>query len=141
MSDPRATYREPVEEPRDVDDVVGRAHEGLADAEAARRDAADRDTLEREAAQRDAVHDDELQIAAWRPHGHISDLYVDPAYRANGFGQGLLRAMIERLQAMGAQRVRIAAFSANAAAIRLYRRLGFQPFSIALDLDLTPGAS
>jgi ribosomal protein S18 acetylase RimI-like enzyme len=87
-----------------------------------------------------AVHDDELQIAAWRPHGHISDLYVDPAYRANGFGQGLLRAMIERLQAMGAQRVRIAALSANAAAIRLYRRLGFQPFSIALDLDLTPGA-
>ncbi len=63
MSDPRATYGEPVEEPRDVDDVVGRAHEGLADAEAARRDAADRDTLEREAAQRDAVHDDELNAS------------------------------------------------------------------------------
>jgi hypothetical protein len=39
MSDPKSSYGEPVEEPRGVDDVVGRANEGLADAEAARRDA------------------------------------------------------------------------------------------------------
>ncbi|MFE5407360.1 ABC transporter [Microbacterium sp. NPDC056569] len=39
MSDPKSTYGEPVEEPHGVDDVVGRANEGLADAEAARRDA------------------------------------------------------------------------------------------------------
>lgn len=38
MSDPKSTYGEPVEEPHGVDDVVGRANEGLADAEAARRD-------------------------------------------------------------------------------------------------------
>ncbi|MGX1700999.1 ABC transporter [Microbacterium sp. NPDC055357] len=41
MSDPKSSYGEPVEEPTTVDDVVGRAHEGLADAEAARRDAVD----------------------------------------------------------------------------------------------------
>lgn len=40
MSDSKSTYGEPVEEPRAVDDVVGSAHEGIADAEAARRDAA-----------------------------------------------------------------------------------------------------
>ena len=39
MSDPKTSYGEPVEEPRSVDDVVGHAEEGLADAEAARRDA------------------------------------------------------------------------------------------------------
>jgi hypothetical protein len=44
MSDPKSSYGEPVEEPRDVDDVVGRANEGLADAEAARRDAVTSDT-------------------------------------------------------------------------------------------------
>jgi len=38
MSDPKSTYGEPVDEPRGVDDVVGRANEGLADAEAARRE-------------------------------------------------------------------------------------------------------
>ncbi len=39
MSDPKSSYGEPVEEPTPVDDVVGRAEEGLADAEAAGRDA------------------------------------------------------------------------------------------------------
>ncbi|MEV8267991.1 ABC transporter [Microbacterium sp. NPDC076911] len=39
MSDPKSSYGEPVDEPTSVDDVVGRANEGLADAEAARGDA------------------------------------------------------------------------------------------------------
>lgn len=41
MSDSKSSYGDPVDEPKDVDrdaDVVGRAHEGLAEAEAARRD-------------------------------------------------------------------------------------------------------
>ncbi|MDQ1074410.1 MULTISPECIES: ABC transporter [Microbacterium] len=41
MSDPQS-YGDPVDEPKDeAHDVVGRAHEGLADAEAAQRDAVD----------------------------------------------------------------------------------------------------
>ncbi|WP_203581796.1 ABC transporter [Microbacterium hibisci] len=40
MSDPKSSYGEPVEEPAGVDDVVGRANEGLADAEAVRREPA-----------------------------------------------------------------------------------------------------
>ena len=40
MSDSKSSYGDPVEEPRPVDDVVGSANEGIADAEAARRDAA-----------------------------------------------------------------------------------------------------
>ncbi|KAA9107855.1 ABC transporter [Microbacterium rhizomatis] len=41
MSDQKSSYGEPVEEPTTVhDDVVGRAHEGLADADAVRREAA-----------------------------------------------------------------------------------------------------
>ncbi|WP_029145636.1 hypothetical protein [Microbacterium luticocti] len=39
MSDPREPMGEPVEEPQPVDDVVGQAHEGLAEAEAAGRSA------------------------------------------------------------------------------------------------------
>jgi hypothetical protein len=38
MSDPKPPVGEPIDEPTPVDDVVGRAHEGLADAEAARWD-------------------------------------------------------------------------------------------------------
>ena len=39
MSDSKSTYGEPVDEPKPVDDVVGSVNEGLADAEAAGRDA------------------------------------------------------------------------------------------------------
>ncbi|MCP2638035.1 ABC transporter [Microbacterium sp. HD4P20] len=49
MSDPKSSYGEPVEEPGNVDDVVGRANEGLAEAEAARRDAAARAAASEEA--------------------------------------------------------------------------------------------
>ncbi len=41
MSDPKSSYGEPVDDPKPVDDVVGRAHEGLAEAEAVRNDGAD----------------------------------------------------------------------------------------------------
>ncbi|MDZ8170578.1 ABC transporter [Microbacterium xanthum] len=41
MSDPKSSYGEPVEEPGPVDDVVGQANAGLADAEAARREEAE----------------------------------------------------------------------------------------------------
>ncbi|WP_396667050.1 ABC transporter [Microbacterium sp. R86528] len=44
MSDPKSSYGEPVDEPTSVDDVVGRANEGLADAEAARGDAVNDET-------------------------------------------------------------------------------------------------
>ncbi|TQJ29767.1 ABC transporter [Microbacterium sp. SLBN-146] len=42
MSDPKSSYGDPVDEPTHVDDVVVRAQEGLADAEAAGREATDR---------------------------------------------------------------------------------------------------
>ena len=44
MSDPKSSYGAPVDEPNGVDDVVGRANEGLADAEAAKRDAVGSET-------------------------------------------------------------------------------------------------
>lgn len=55
MSDPKSTYGQPVDEPAVADnDVVGRAHEGLADAEAARHGAASdaRDDLHTESTDR-----------------------------------------------------------------------------------------
>ena len=39
MSESKSSYGEPVDEPRPVDDVVDSANQGIADAEAARRNA------------------------------------------------------------------------------------------------------
>lgn len=51
MSDTKSSYGEPVDDPKPVDDVVGRAHEGLAEAEAARNDGADAPAPETPAAE------------------------------------------------------------------------------------------
>ena len=60
MSDPKSSYGEPVDEPRDVDDVVGRATEGLAEAAAAGRGAVD----EPAAAAADSSSDDAADAGA-----------------------------------------------------------------------------
>ena len=87
------------------------------------------------------VHEDELQVAAWRPHGHISDLYVEPAHRGTGATQELAAGDDRPAARLGARRIRIAALSANQRAIRAYLRFGFQPFSLAMDLELAPAGS
>jgi hypothetical protein len=55
MSDTKSSYGEPVEEPRAVDDVVGSANEGIADAEAARRESAASSAAAADAAASDAA--------------------------------------------------------------------------------------
>lgn len=55
VAEPKDSYGDPVVEPKDeAQDVVGRAHEGLADAEAARRDAVDPAAAEAAWDERDA---------------------------------------------------------------------------------------
>lgn len=70
MSDPKSSYGEPVDEPGDVDDVVGRANEGLAEAEAARRDAvADAPAPEQTDAAADAASPSGADASAARTEG------------------------------------------------------------------------
>jgi len=55
VAESKDSYGDPVVEPKDeAQDVVGRAHEGLADAEAARRDAVDPEVAEAAWAEREA---------------------------------------------------------------------------------------
>ena len=75
MSDPKSSYGEPVEEPNGVDDVVGRANEGLADAEAARRDAVATDAAPAEApTSADRADDSVVADQTAAPDGHTSDV-------------------------------------------------------------------
>lgn len=82
------------------------------------------------------LDDDDLQVMAWRAHGYVSDLFVVADQRGRGVAQVLLSAIAERLRAEGARRLRIGSLSANAAALAAYRRFGFRPFEIVLDLEL-----
>ena len=80
MSDPKSSYGEPVEEPATVDDdVVGRAHEGLADAEVARGEAVAEPVTPAPAAAEPAAEPAFVEPVTPEP-AYVEPAYVEPAY-------------------------------------------------------------
>lgn len=85
MSDPKATYGEPVEEPGGDEDVVGSAHEGLADAEAAGRGAVDEPAVDEPVVDEPVVEEavveetvvDEAPPAAATPEPVVEEAVVE----------------------------------------------------------------
>lgn len=63
----------------------------------------------------------------------IFALYVIPEYRSQGVGERLVRSFLPWAREQGAERIVVAAFAANEAALRFYRRVGFVPFEIMLE--------
>ena len=57
----------------------------------------------------------------------ITDLYVVPASRRRGVGQGLLRALVDAVTPHNVTAVGLDVMVDNAAAVAMYRRLGFAP--------------
>ena len=57
--------------------------------------------------------------------GHITQVCVSPAFRGTGLGYELLRRSLMALAAHGCRKVSLTVTTSNAAAIRLYERMGF----------------
>ncbi len=73
-----------------------------------------------------------------RAHGHVSDLFVREEVRGAGIGKALM-AEAERLAAArGLARLSVGALAGNAAARRLYERLGFAPHAVTLRKPIGP---
>ncbi|WP_437677628.1 N-acetyltransferase family protein [Sorangium sp. So ce131] len=68
--------------------------------------------------------------------GVLHDLYVAEPARRLGAGAALLEATIARLRALGAPRVVLHTATQNAAAHRLFERLGFRRTMIEMTLEL-----
>lgn len=66
----------------------------------------------------------------------ISDLYVDPSLRGQGWGERLLEAAVALVRARGLHAVRITVRSGNRPARNLYRKAGFRPLQETLILPL-----
>lgn len=60
-------------------------------------------------------------------HGALHDVFVDDAARCRGAGEALVRAMVERLETLGAPRVLLSTAVQNEPAQRLFEKLGFAP--------------
>lgn len=62
-----------------------------------------------------------------RHRGHVGSVYVDEGARGRGIGQALLEALIARVKKYdGIERLSLGVVLGQAAAQRLYRRLGFE---------------
>ena len=76
-----------------------------------------------------------------RRRGYLDDLIVAAAARGAGVGQTLLQAALAACRGRGVEQVALTVWQGNAAAERIYRRLGFRPASRVLALELDAGAA
>jgi ribosomal-protein-alanine N-acetyltransferase len=56
---------------------------------------------------------------------HVTNIAVHPEYRGRGLGERLMRELIARASARGAQRMTLEVRASNIVAQNLYRKLGF----------------
>jgi mycothiol synthase len=90
-----------------------------------------------------AIYDPADQNPDGQPRAHISNLTVDPDYRALGYGRALLAAGLDHLKARGAASITLGVDGGNATPLQLYRSAGFEVTSSidAWDLPLAEAPS
>jgi ribosomal protein S18 acetylase RimI-like enzyme len=71
------------------------------------------------------------RLSVWTaaPDCWLEDLFVDEGARRSGCGEALVRLALRRAAARGCRRIELDTNEDNAAALALYRRLGFSEFS------------
>jgi ribosomal protein S18 acetylase RimI-like enzyme len=69
-----------------------------------------------------------FRLSAWTgtDDAWLEDVFVEPDARGRGVGRALAEACVERARARGCKRIQLDANERNAAALALYRSLGFE---------------
>lgn len=63
----------------------------------------------------------------------LESVFVVASIRGRGVGRALIEAFLPWCGQQGAERVSVTAYASNEGAVRLYRRLGFEPKEVALE--------
>ncbi len=86
-----------------------------------------------------------LEPLSWKelraPCGFVHDVYVDASVRHQGIGERLVRSAIAWAGAKEMPRVVLSSATGNAAAQRLFVRLGFRPTMVEMTLHLEDSAA
>ena len=69
-------------------------------------------------------------------HGKLHDVYVDESARVKGVGEALVREAMKRLAEKGAPRVVLSTAVQNAAAQRLFEKVGFRTTMLEMTVEL-----
>jgi ribosomal protein S18 acetylase RimI-like enzyme len=66
----------------------------------------------------------------------LESMYVQKEYRGQRVGQQLVRRFLEWSRKQGTERVSVTAYAANEEAVSFYKRMGFIPKNLTLELGL-----
>lgn len=66
----------------------------------------------------------------------LESMYVRPHSRGQSIGRRLVNEFLKWSEQKGAQRVSVTAYAANARAIEFYRRFGFEPKCLSLEMRI-----
>jgi len=77
-----------------------------------------------------------LPIRVLRRQGHISNMFVVPELRKRGVATKLIRRLLNWFRERGIGDVRLATHFGNAAALKLFGKLGFQEYAIEMTKSL-----
>jgi len=66
----------------------------------------------------------------------LESMFVQPEHRSHRVGEALVQRFLEWARDQGAEQVAVSAFAANDRAIAFYRRIGFVPRSLELEIGL-----
>lgn len=82
-----------------------------------------------------AIEESEVE---WRPIRCVEaeNMLVKEEFRGRGVGTALLKSLIEWAKEQGAQKVMVSAYASNERAIELYKRMGFKPYAVDLEIDI-----
>ena len=79
-----------------------------------------------------------LETESWRPvkRTELQNMFVKSQFRSKGVGKLLVGEFLKWSKSKGAQRALVVAYSTNDRAIEFYKRNGFEPESLSLEVNI-----
>ena len=62
--------------------------------------------------------------------GHIHEFFITKAYRGKGFSSKLMKEVLNHFRLKGIKYVSLEVFGKNENVINIYKKFGFEPFSV-----------
>lgn len=78
------------------------------------------------------------EVVDWRPikTSELGSFYIAPEYRSQGVGAEMVEEFARWSKAQGAVTARVSAYVANQRGIDFYKKVGFAPESVELEMEL-----